>query len=195
MHTQARPPDGFSIGDFHTWHLKELVCRAEGAFIWVGSFGIVDAMATGIRPASAEDRAQILALAPRLVEGVAQWRDPDAVRQAVTTWVRDSLDGTQQDNQTVLVADQDGSVLGFVSVGNREHWSGALDGYIGELVVSPEAEGAGIGSALIRAAIEWSQGQGLDRVSVDTGVANTRARRLYQNLGFEEEGITLSIAT
>jgi ribosomal protein S18 acetylase RimI-like enzyme len=77
----------------------------------------------------------------------------------------------------------------------RKHWSGDLDGYIGELVVSHEAEGAGIGSDLIRAAIEWSREQELDRVSVDTGAANTRARDLYRKLGFSEESITFSIAT
>lgn len=152
-------------------------------------------MATRIRPASASDGEQIIALAPRLRDGVAEWRDPKAVREAVTGWVRDSLDRSHQDNQTVLVADHDGAVSGFVSVGTRKHWSGALDGYIGELVVSHEAEGAGIGSALIRAAIEWSQEQELERVSVDTGAANTRARHLYQKLGFDEEGITFSIAT
>jgi GNAT superfamily N-acetyltransferase len=70
-----------------------------------------------------------------------------------------------------------------------------LDGYIGELVVSHEAEGAGIGSALIQAAVEWSRDQELERVSVDTGAANSRARYLYKRLGFDEEDITLSIAT
>ena len=158
-------------------------------------FGIVEAMAISIRPASDSDREQILALATRLTEGVAEWRDPDAVKQAVTGWVKDSLDESHQDNQTVLVADLDGSVGGFVSVGTRKHWSGAIDGYIGELVVSHEAEGAGIGSALIQAAAEWSREQELERVSVDTGAANTRARNLYKRLGFDEEGITLSIAT
>ncbi|MFZ0014253.1 MAG: GNAT family N-acetyltransferase [Acidimicrobiia bacterium] len=152
-------------------------------------------MAIRIRSASDSDRDQILALAPRLTEGVAEWRDPAAVNHAVTGWVQDSLDGSHQDNQTVLVADIDGSIGGFVSVGTRKHWSGALDGYIGELVVSHEAEGAGIGSALIQAAVEWSRDQELERVSVDTGAANSRARYLYKRLGFDEEDMTFSIAT
>jgi ribosomal protein S18 acetylase RimI-like enzyme len=152
-------------------------------------------MAIRIRSASDSDRDQILALAQRLTEGVAEWRDADAVKHAVTGWVQDSLDGSHHDNQTVLVADLDGAVGGFVSVGTKKHWSGSLDGYIGELVVSHEAEGAGIGSALIQAAVEWSRDQELERVSVDTGAANSRARYLYKRLGFDEEDITLSIAT
>ncbi len=37
----------------------------------------------GIRPFRGEDREQVLALAPRLTEGVAPWRDPAAVASAV----------------------------------------------------------------------------------------------------------------
>jgi ribosomal protein S18 acetylase RimI-like enzyme len=182
-----------------TRRLPRLPCKARfcclRGFLRRGSFGIVETMATRIRPASASDREQILALAPRLTDGVAEWRDPRAVRRGVTGWVQDSLDGSNRHDQAVLVADRDGAVCGFVSVGMRKHWSGDLDGYIGELVVSHEAEGAGIGSDLIRAAIEWSREQELDRVSVDTGAANTRARDLYRKLGFSEESITFSIAT
>lgn len=148
-----------------------------------------------IRPVTSLDKEQVLALAPRLREGVAEWRDPTAVLHAVTGWVQDALDQSHREDRTVLVAEQNGSVVGFVSASHIKHWSGASDGYIGELVVSPEAEGAGVGSALIQAAVEWCRSRGLKRVRVDTGVANTRARSLYQKLGFEEEGITLSIAT
>jgi len=120
---------------------------------------------------------------PSLRDGVAEWRDPKAVREAVTGWVRDSLDRSHQDNQTVLVADHDGAVSGLVSVGTRKHWSGALDGYIGELVVSHEAEGAGIGSALIRAAIEWCQEQELRTASAEVPISGGCAERalLRQN--------------
>jgi hypothetical protein len=97
-----------------------------GGFLWPGSFGIVEAMAIRIRSASDSDRDQILALAQRLTEGVAEWRDADAVKHAVTGWVQDSLDGSHHDNQTVLVADLDGAVGGFVSVGTKKHWSGSL---------------------------------------------------------------------
>lgn len=53
----------------------------------------------------------------------------------------------------------------------------------------------GLCSALIRSAIEWSRARGFARVSVATGAANTRALKVYERLGFEEESITLSIAT
>lgn len=118
-----------------------------------------------------------------------------AVREAVVGWVEDSLDGQPDDDQTVLVAKEDDSVHGFITVTSERHWTGALDGYIGELVVASTAEGKGTGSALVRAAIEWSREQGFGRVTVATGAANQRARRVYERLGFQEEGITLSLAT
>ena len=45
-----------------------------------------------IRPYRPQDRQEALSLAGRLQIGVAPWRDPDAVREAVVGWVRGSLD-------------------------------------------------------------------------------------------------------
>ena len=45
-----------------------------------------------IRPYRPADRPAALVLAARLEIGVAPWRDPAAVRAAVTEWVRGSLD-------------------------------------------------------------------------------------------------------
>lgn len=147
---------------------------------------------TNIRPFVASDRTQILALAPRLQDGVAEWWDPDAVRKAVTGWVVDSLDQADAHDRSVLVAERAGLVCGFVTVATQTHWSGATDGYIGELVVSPDCEGEGIGTALIEAACDWCRSRGLERVLVQTGAANTRALNVYHSAGFENEGVSLS---
>lgn len=147
-----------------------------------------------IRPFVESDRIEILALAPRLQDGVAKWRDPHAVRNAVEGWVTGSLDRADSDDHSVLVADRDGSVCGFVTVTTQPHWSGATDGYIGELVVSPHCEGEGIGTALIEAACDWSRSRGLGRILVQTGAANTRALDVYHSVGFEDEGVSLSRA-
>ena len=45
-----------------------------------------------IRPFQPGDRSQILALAPRLTEGVAAWRDPAAVHRAAQNWIQTSID-------------------------------------------------------------------------------------------------------
>lgn len=148
-------------------------------------------MRPNIREAAATDRRRLLALAPRLLEGVAPWRPRQAVLDAVTEWVRSALDDLANDDQMVLVAEYDNSIAGFVHVNETQHWAGQTDAYIGELVVAPEFEGRGIGTALVEAAIDWSRARGLERITLATGVRNSRARHLYASLGFEEEGVTL----
>ena len=147
-----------------------------------------------IRPATNADAARLIKLAERLREGVAAWRDPDAVLQAVTGWMRDSLADLEDPDTAAFVAEVDGDVVGFVCVSERSHFTGEIDTYIGELVVSRTAEGAGVGRALVGAAEDWGRARGRRRVVVDTGAANTPARRFYAALGFEEEDVTVSRA-
>jgi predicted N-acetyltransferase YhbS len=49
----------------------------------------------------------------------------------------------------LFVAEPDRRVVGFVSVSTRQHFTGALDAYIGRLVVDAHAERAGVGTALV----------------------------------------------
>lgn len=147
-----------------------------------------------IRRATISDRDTIEALAIRLQEGVAPWRDPIAVRRAVVGWVQSSMDQIGADDHAVFVAEVAASVVGFATVTQMTHWSGNIDGYIGELVVSPELERQGIGAALVEAACAWCRDQGLSRVLVQTGAANTGAIALYRSLSFEHEDVSLSRA-
>jgi ribosomal protein S18 acetylase RimI-like enzyme len=151
-------------------------------------------MSMTVRPAAPSDRPSILALAPRLREGVAPWRDAAAVAVAVEGWVASSLDRSSDSNLAMIVAKLDGVVIGFVSVSERPHWAGDTDAYIGELVVSKDVEGRGVGSQLVSAAIKWGRSKGYRRIAVATGAENRSARRFYASLGFEEEDVTFSAA-
>ncbi|HYJ69353.1 MAG TPA: GNAT family N-acetyltransferase [Nocardioidaceae bacterium] len=145
-----------------------------------------------VRPYSPADRDDVLALAPRLTEGVATWRDPDAVLDAVVGWVRGSIDAAGEPDHLVLVATADGRVVGFVTAEEHRHWSGGSDAYIGELVVDPTAEGHGIGRALVDAVHEWAKVRDLGAVTLETGAANARARGFYAAIGFAEEDVRLT---
>lgn len=144
-----------------------------------------------VRPYLPEDRGPVLALAQRLTEGVAPWRDPDAVATAVLGWVTASLEHTDDDHGT-FVAVRDDQVAGFVTVTIRTHFTGQRDAYVGELVVSPDAERTGVGSALVGAAESWARARGLRRMTLETGAANLRARAFYRALGFTDEDVRLS---
>jgi L-amino acid N-acyltransferase len=145
-----------------------------------------------IRRAAAGDEAALLGLAGRLTEGVAPWRPAAGVAAAVVGWVETSLDRMSQPGHAVLVAEVEERIVGFVTLSASRHWAGETDASIGELVVAPEAEGKGIGTALVEAVVECARAEGYTRISVSTGAANTRARSLYRRLGFEDEDVSLS---
>lgn len=106
-----------------------------------------------IRHLEASDRDAVVALSSRLTVGVARWRDRDHVGTATRASVVAAIDGHDPEQQPVFVADDvDGSVVGFVSVSSRSHWSGGTDAYAGELAVAECAARRGVGSALMHAA-------------------------------------------
>ena len=69
-----------------------------------------------IRPVQHGEHAQVLALASRLAEGVAAWRDPQAVLRAVSGWVESSLGTASEPGHVVYVAVADARVAGVVTV-------------------------------------------------------------------------------
>ena len=56
------------------------------------------------------------------------------------------------------------------------------------LAVSPDAQGKGIGSEMIREAIRLAQNKGMQAIRLDALASNTPAHRLYERLGFEYRG-------
>jgi ribosomal protein S18 acetylase RimI-like enzyme len=145
-----------------------------------------------VRPYRAEDREQVMAIAPRLAELVAAWRDPAAVLDAVHGWVRESIEACGQPDHAVYVAVAGDDVLGFVSVSESTHFTGQVDAYVGELAVRSGLERRGIATALMAAAQTWAADRGRAFLTLETGAANWPARDLYRALGFQEEGIRLT---
>jgi len=145
-----------------------------------------------IRAAAEHDKPAVLQLAPRLAEGLASWRNRQAAIQAATQWLTDSLAAAARRDGTVLVAVDQASIVGVISISGQRHFTGEIDGYIGELAVASHAVRRGIGRALIAAAQAWAQDRGLRHLSLHTGMANIPARHFYAALGFLEEEIRLT---
>lgn len=144
-----------------------------------------------IRPYVADDGGDVLDLAERLAIGVARWRDSIAVDAAVEGWLRDSIAAVGRD-AAIFVADDDGRVCGVVSVSTRTHFTGQVDAYVGELVVSAPYERRGIGRALMERAERWARDRGLEHLTIETGAANLAAREFYGRLGYVEEDVRLT---
>ncbi|MFI7417554.1 GNAT family N-acetyltransferase [Nonomuraea sp. NPDC049684] len=145
-----------------------------------------------IRPFREEDRPGVLALAPRLAEGVAAWRDPGAAVRAAERWLAGSVAAAEERRGAVFVAVRGSRVVGVVSVDRQRHFTGDEDAYVGELAVAPDAVRAGLGRRLMAAAEDWAREQGLRHLTLETGAANVTARRFYAALGYTEESVRLS---
>jgi ribosomal protein S18 acetylase RimI-like enzyme len=145
-----------------------------------------------IRAAGDHDRPAVLQLASRLAEGVAPWRDHQAAVLAAQQWLTDSFAAAARQDGTVLVAVCKASVAGVITISEQCHFTGELDGYIGELAVAAHEARRGIGRALIAAAETWARDRGLRNLTLHTGIANIPARDFYAALGFQEEEIRLT---
>jgi len=86
----------------------------------------------------------------------------------------------------ILVARRDGAILGQLQLIPRPQ-SGEIDAgeiEIKSLGVTPDAQGTGIGRALIDAAVERCVADGWVRLLVSTAAADTGNLRFYQRVGF-----------
>jgi len=93
------------------------------------------------------------------------------------------------DRDVVLVAEEDGGVLGLVSGGSAE--GGAVLGTtceIGALYVHPQHRGQGIGGALLRAAADHLADLGYSELHIGVLSANRPARVFYEAMGGREIG-------
>ncbi len=83
-----------------------------------------------------------------------------------------------------LVAERNREILGYV-VGRAV----AGEGEILNLAVAPEARRAGVGRALLDAALELLARRGSREVYLEVRVSNLAARRLYEAAGFRVVGV------
>lgn len=88
----------------------------------------------------------------------------------------------------LLVAIQDGLVVGWCDVLPAHGQARSHVGTLGMGVVAA-ARGHGIGSALIRAAIETAWAAGFARIELSVRCDNPVARALYERQGFLTEGL------
>jgi ribosomal protein S18 acetylase RimI-like enzyme len=96
----------------------------------------------------------------------------------------------------VLVAEQDGAVVGYVYAGlEPQSWKELREacGFIHDVAVDGRARRAGIGSALVTAAIAWLREQGAPRVVIWTAERNGAARHLFARLGFRRTMIEMTL--
>ena len=98
-----------------------------------------------------------------------------------------------RDDVWVLVAEEDGVVVGVAQGGQAREDDGAgavVPGrcHLSMVFVAPDRWGEGIGSLLVDAALATADGLGYTTVQLYTHEDNHRAQRLYAGRGFERDG-------
>ena len=87
----------------------------------------------------------------------------------------------------VLVADDDGRIVGRLSISRDEHPASKHVADLG-LMVAASHRRRGIGRALLDAAVEWARDAGVRKLELHVFPHNEPAIRLYEDFGFEREG-------
>ena len=86
------------------------------------------------------------------------------------------------------VSDEDERVLGCVSFYANDLES--RKAFITEVMVSPHAQGRGLGTAMLAGVEEWALEYGMQTVGLEVRIDNEGARRLYSRLGYAVVGTT-----
>jgi GNAT superfamily N-acetyltransferase len=85
---------------------------------------------------------------------------------------------------TVLVAEENGAVLGWIHVCGIQFFQSPPFAEIGGLVVDEAARGRGVGRLLLEAAVRWAAEQGYGKLRVRSNVVREDAHRFYEREGF-----------
>jgi thiol peroxidase len=144
-----------------------------------------------VRPATADDKDFVLALAPQLVaSSPPPWRDSRQMTDTDTLVIGSALQGLMVGATVFVAEDTGGRPLGFILVCDEpDYYTRADCGHIADLVVAPDARGRGVGEALIAAAEQWARAGGYSLLTLNVFIENIHARALYERTGFGAETV------
>jgi len=139
-----------------------------------------------VRVASLDDLEFIISLLPRLAEfGPPPWRDSSGMLDTDTGVLNEALLNPSANATFFIAADDPDVPLGFIHLeAGHDYYNHEAHGHIANLIVSPEAEGRGVGQLLLNKAEEWAQTQGFRWLTLSVFAQNTRAREVYERNGY-----------
>jgi L-amino acid N-acyltransferase len=140
---------------------------------------------TKIRDATEADLPDILEITNEAIANtVAVWTLAPTTLAARRDWFNDR----RSRGFPVLVAQADGSVIGFASFGDFRPWEGYLHSVEHSLYVRPEAQGRGVGKALLAALIHRATVMGKHVMIGGIEAGNAASVALHRRAGFEDAG-------
>jgi RimJ/RimL family protein N-acetyltransferase len=101
-------------------------------------------------------------------------------------WIQGNL---QAENSTLLVAESEAKIIGVLSCKGGEQKGTKHTTSLG-ISVHKDWRNQGVGRALMERAIAWAEGTGIiKRIQLEVTAGNASGIHLYENLGFEKEGL------
>ena len=141
-----------------------------------------------IRLATPADRDFLHRLASRLADfDRPAWRSADEIADGDRRALDDALDDPQAATE-LFVAELAGERAGCLLMWTLEdYFSQDWHAHISVIAVTRDAEGQGVGRALMEHAESWARGRGHRSITLSVFDGNHRARTLYERVGFSTE--------
>jgi L-amino acid N-acyltransferase YncA len=138
-----------------------------------------------LRDATEADLSAIVEITNQaILYTTAVWSLTPVTIEARTAWLHER----QGRGFPVIVAVDGDEVLGFASFGDFRAWEGYLHTVEHSLYVRPEAQGRGIGRALLTELVARATARGSHVMVAGIEAGNEVSIALHQRLGFEDGG-------
>jgi phosphinothricin acetyltransferase len=138
-----------------------------------------------IRPAREADLAAILAIYNTVIaSSTAVYTETPATLADRRDWLR----ARSEQGYPVLVAEQDGEVIGYASFSDFRPWPGYRHTVEHSVHIRGDQRGKGIGSALVSALFPLAAELGKHVMIAGIDAANLASLRMHERLGFAETG-------
>ncbi len=142
----------------------------------------------GIRSAEPSDAASLLELKLALDHETEFMMLEPGERQETPEQVARHLEAVgRESGSTVLVAEEDGRLLGYAEAEGGAFRRNRHAAYV-VIGVRRAAAGRGIGTALLHGLDDWAREHGVRRLELTVMAHNERAIDLYRRCGYEIEG-------
>jgi ribosomal protein S18 acetylase RimI-like enzyme len=141
-----------------------------------------------IRPATQSDEARVLALVPQLRSfEPATFRSADAL-DAGESGTLHRFFAEHPAGTRLWVAEANGALIGAAYVETAtDYFTAECHGHLGILVVAKEAQGMGVGQALMATVEDWARNEGFRFISLNVFADNVRAISLYEKRAYRPD--------
>ncbi len=142
-----------------------------------------------LRPFTPFDTNFIESLIPRFSEfNLPAWRQKDEINNTNLASLKKAIETPESGSTIYIAEDETGKRAGFLHLQTQtDYFNGTKVAYISDIAVDSAFEGQGVGRILLDKAEEWAREQGCSLLTLYVFSNNSRARKVYEKLGFKEE--------